>query len=347
MSPVYKALLHLGKQSSMVKKCHNKWIHFTINEEVKLNSNLYSGPNLERLLSRAPIGSDDLPASERWSFGFRWQMGFWTVSICQIPSDPSAVYWQMGPHDYLTNLHVLLYSFDSEIWKLFANSTSMPEHNWKDPSKILSEGSKCNRKRKNTKQETSGDEFEEISRPPPAKHAAAPRKSSTTNPPMQSSKNLPSSHTPPPASTPNQPAEVIEIEDVDEKATSLKHQLLMVGQPSTSCIADHPQFTTKDSLTYTFLIMSKPEYGEDGTKLISCEMACTLCYSTGITKFWKWSAKNRGSIGNFISHFESKHTRFWNTWCAEDKAVQYSNQTVAVGENSSQPTLHAWADKAS
>ncbi|KAF5323157.1 hypothetical protein D9758_016791 [Tetrapyrgos nigripes] len=255
---------------------------------------------------------------------------------------------------------------------------TMPEHDCPDPALILPDSSKRQTKRK--ERPDADDDTATSSQPHDSQKAKTSKKnkkstassSGTTREPttdtIQPAPNptatptfvnrtptltpinstpTPANSTPPPVNpAPTPTTTVIEVDDEETVATKLAHRLHMPGRPTSSCVADHPQFRTKDSLAYTFLIMRDPVHVDDGVKLVSCEMACALCPELKRSK-WQWKLNGKGSTSNFLNHFKMKHTNVWKARDAEDVAARYPNRTAAPGEGTTQqPTLHAWADRA-
>ncbi|KAF5343095.1 hypothetical protein D9758_016008 [Tetrapyrgos nigripes] len=172
--------------------------------------------------------------------------------------------------------------------------------------------------------------------------AVLPPEPATTTPLQASSPSTPATPT---VSDPPQPrpAEVINVDENEDD--NLKHRLSMPGQPTSSCVADHPHFRTKEALAYTFLVMSEPVHEQDGMKLVSCKMACAFCQAKGMTKAWKWNTKAKGSTGNFVTHFKHSHAKVWAAWSAEDEAIWHPNHTSSSRDGLEQTTLHSWGDK--
>ncbi|KAL0566857.1 hypothetical protein V5O48_015142 [Marasmius crinis-equi] len=237
----------------------------------------------------------------------------------------------------------------------------MPKHDRPDLSTILPNGSKRVTKRKHH-DETSDDDVEEVPTPPPAKQTAATRKatgrgvklntnhpnttsepspaSSSTNPALSPDHQDPSPPPNPTGTSAGSSTDPIDVEDATA-IDNLQHRLKMPGCPSASCVADHPRFRDNKSLAYTFLYMEKPVHSTDGTTLESCEMLCSWCNAKGGKHVWQWSEKNKGSTGNFMNHFRSKHTRVWEARVAEDTAVRDPNSIATNDGGSTQPMLHA------
>ncbi|KAF5332392.1 hypothetical protein D9758_017370 [Tetrapyrgos nigripes] len=248
----------------------------------------------------------------------------------------------------------------------------MVEHDRPDPTLVLPEGSRRQPKRKQcpdgsedatsspthqprgTKARktngmfTPGDAHpEEVTEPAQTLGSSSatarnPTPTPTTNPTPTPTPTTNLTPAPIPVTTPT----VIEVDDEETETTGLKHRLSMPGRPKSSCVADHPQFQSKESLVYMFLIMVEPEH-EEG-KLVSCEMACAFCSAKKLPeKKWKWNASGRGSTSNFLNHFKAKHTNVWAARNTEDMSARFPNRSMTPEEGSTQQlTLHSWTNKA-